>query len=64
VDECKPLLGGGARTSLIIACSPSTYNAPETITSLRFGQRAKAGRCRLPVSQPELKARLVSALET
>lgn len=34
-------LGGGARTALIIACSPSTYNAPETVSTLRFGQRAK-----------------------
>ena len=34
-------LGGGARTSLIIACSPSSYNAPETVSTLRFGHRAK-----------------------
>jgi len=34
-------LGGGARAALIIACSPSSYNIPETISTLRFGTRAK-----------------------
>ena len=29
-----------------------------------FVQAPKVGRCRLPVSKPELKARLLSALET
>ncbi|CAK8990076.1 Kinesin-related protein 3 (Kinesin family member 3) (Kinesin-1) [Durusdinium trenchii] len=34
-------LGGNAKTSLIITCSPSYYNEQETISTLRFGQRAK-----------------------
>ena len=34
-------LGGTSRASLIIACSPSTRNATETISTLRFGTRAK-----------------------
>lgn len=34
-------LGGNAKTSLIIACSPSFYNEQETVSTLRFGQRAK-----------------------
>jgi kinesin family protein 5 len=34
-------LGGNAKTSLIITCSPSNYNEQETISTLRFGQRAK-----------------------
>jgi len=34
-------LGGGARTALIVACSPSSYNISETISTLRFGTRAK-----------------------
>ncbi|RHY24919.1 hypothetical protein DYB32_008624, partial [Aphanomyces invadans] len=35
-------LGGNSRTSLIINVSPSIFNAPETISTLRFGNRAKA----------------------
>lgn len=35
-------LGGNSLTSLIVNVSPSTYNEAETVTSLRFGQRAKA----------------------
>mmetsp|Transcript_73369 Transcript_73369/g.203668 ORF Transcript_73369/g.203668 Transcript_73369/m.203668 type:complete len:709 (+) Transcript_73369:100-2226(+) len=34
-------LGGNAKTSLIITCSASSYNEQETISTLRFGQRAK-----------------------
>jgi len=34
-------LGGNAKTSLIITCSPSNYNEQETLSTLRFGQRAK-----------------------
>lgn len=35
-------LGGSAKTSLIVACSPSSYNGPETVSTLRFGTRAKS----------------------
>lgn len=34
-------LGGNARTSLIITCSPAKYNLDETLSTLRFGARAK-----------------------
>lgn len=34
-------LGGTSRASLIIACSPSSFNSAETISTLRFGTRAK-----------------------
>lgn len=34
-------LGGNARTALIVCCSPSSDNAAETLSSLRFGARAK-----------------------
>lgn len=34
-------LGGNSRTTLIITCSPSLYNEAETISTLRFGKRAK-----------------------
>jgi kinesin family protein 5 len=34
-------LGGNSRTSLIINCSPSSLNNAETLSTLRFGTRAK-----------------------
>eukprot|EP00043_Microstomoeca_roanoka_P025719 m.9628 g.9628 ORF g.9628 m.9628 type:complete len:990 (-) comp5785_c0_seq1:25-2994(-) len=34
-------LGGNSRTTIVICCSPSSYNEQETISTLRFGQRAK-----------------------
>ncbi len=34
-------LGGNAKTCLIITCSPSIYNESETLSTLRFGLRAK-----------------------
>jgi kinesin family member 5 len=34
-------LGGNAKTALLINCSPSSYNVNETLSTLRFGTRAK-----------------------
>lgn len=34
-------LGGNSRTSLIVNCSPSSFNDVETLSTLRFGMRAK-----------------------
>ena len=34
LQEC---IGGNAKTTLIIACSPSTWNEMETLSTLRFG---------------------------
>ena len=34
-------IGGNSKTSLIITCSPSVFNEAETISTLRFGVRAK-----------------------
>ena len=34
-------LGGNSKTCLIITCSPSVYNEAETLSTLRFGERAK-----------------------
>lgn len=34
-------LGGNSKTCLIITCSPSIFNEAETISTLRFGKRAK-----------------------
>ncbi|CAI5722136.1 unnamed protein product [Hyaloperonospora brassicae] len=35
-------IGGNSRTALIINVSPSSFNASETISTLRFGMRAKS----------------------
>lgn len=34
-------LGGNARTTIIICCSPASFNESETKSTLYFGQRAK-----------------------
>jgi kinesin family protein 5 len=34
-------LGGNSKTSLVINCSMCSYNGKETISTLRFGSRAK-----------------------
>lgn len=34
-------IGGNSKTCLIITCSPSTFNLDETVSTLRFGVRAK-----------------------
>lgn len=35
-------LGGNSKTCLIVTCSPAVYNESETISTLRFGIRAKS----------------------
>ncbi|KPV77850.1 uncharacterized protein RHOBADRAFT_51653 [Rhodotorula graminis WP1] len=58
-------LGGNSRTTLIINCSPSLYNEPETLSTLRFGMRAKSiknkARVNAELSPAELKALLKRA---
>ncbi|RXK39944.1 kinesin [Tremella mesenterica] len=55
-------LGGNSRTTLIINCSPASYNEPETLSTLRFGMRAKSiknkARVNVEMSPAELKALL------
>ncbi|KAI5803293.1 kinesin heavy chain [Peziza echinospora] len=55
-------LGGNSRTTLIINCSPSSYNDAETLSTLRFGMRAKAiknkAKVNAELSPAELKALL------
>ncbi|KAJ2843391.1 hypothetical protein J3B02_005282, partial [Coemansia erecta] len=48
-------LGGNSRTTLIINCSPSSFNAAETVSTLRFGMRAKSIKNKAKVNQ-ELSA--------
>jgi len=58
-------LGGNSRTTLIINCSPSQYNETETLSTLRFGMRAKSiknkARVNAELSPAELKALLKKA---
>jgi kinesin family protein 5 len=44
-------LGGNSKTSIIITASSSTYNAVETMSSLRFGVRAKKIKNRPHINQ-------------
>ncbi|PGH23565.1 kinesin heavy chain [Polytolypa hystricis UAMH7299] len=58
-------LGGNSRTTLIINCSPSSYNDAETLSTLRFGVRAKAiknkAKINAELSPAELKVMLKKA---
>ncbi|KAK0743590.1 P-loop containing nucleoside triphosphate hydrolase protein [Schizothecium vesticola] len=58
-------LGGNSRTTLIINCSPSSYNDMETLGTLRFGMRAKSiknkAKVNAELSPAELKAMLGKA---
>jgi kinesin family protein 5 len=44
-------LGGNAKTVLITAVSPSSFNANETVSTLRFGMRAKSIENKVTVNQ-------------
>ena len=58
-------LGGNSRTTLIINCSPASFNEAETLSTLRFGIRAKSikntARVNAELSPLELKNLLQKA---
>jgi len=58
-------LGGNSKTSLIITCSPSSFNEVETISTLRFGERAKNiknnAKVNHDLSPQQLKSLLIQA---
>lgn len=58
-------LGGNSKTVLIIAASPALFNAEETLSTLRFGKRAKEIKNRVAVNEElsieQYKARLAAA---
>lgn len=60
-------LGGNSKTALIVTCSPSPYNESETISTLRFGIRAKSIKNKPKVNREytinELKLMLAQAKE-
>ncbi|EGG13785.1 kinesin family member 3 [Cavenderia fasciculata] len=51
-------LGGNSRTTLIINCSPSSYNENETLSTLRFGNRAKNIKNKAKINQERSAAEL------
>ncbi|KAI7235993.1 Kinesin heavy [Hortaea werneckii] len=56
-------LGGNSRTTLIINCSPSSYNDAETMSTLRFGERAKTIKQKAKVNEELSPAQLKSMLK-
>ncbi|CAK80317.1 unnamed protein product (macronuclear) [Paramecium tetraurelia] len=54
-------LGGNAKTTLVVACSMCSYNDKETISTLRFGARAKAIKNK-PTINAEKSAKELQAL--
>lgn len=58
-------LGGNSKTVLIVAVSPSSFNSSETVSTLRFGMRAKSIENKVKInatrSVEELEALLVRA---
>lgn len=51
-------LGGNSKTSLIITCSPSPYNEAETVSTLKFGLRAKSIKNKAKVNREYTVAEL------
>lgn len=56
-------LGGNSQTTLVIACSMSSYNDVETLGTLRFGQRAKKIQNKPIVNQERSAKELLLKLE-
>ncbi|KJX97237.1 kinesin heavy chain like protein [Zymoseptoria brevis] len=55
-------LGGNSRTTLIINCSPSAYNDAETVSTLRFGERAKTIKQKAKINEELSPAQLKALL--
>jgi kinesin family protein 5 len=56
-------LGGNAKTTLVIACSPHLFNLEESISTLRFGQRAKSIKNKVKINQERSVAELEAIIE-
>lgn len=56
-------LGGNSETTLVIACSMNSYNDKETLSTLRFGQRAKKIQNKPIVNQEKSAKELMKQLE-
>lgn len=56
-------IGGNSKTTLIITCSPSEFNLAETISTLRFGERAKKIKNMAKINREMTVAELTRELE-
>jgi kinesin family protein 5 len=56
----RDTLGGNSKTTLIITCSPSIFNILETISTLKFGKRAKMIKNKPTVNKEYSKSKLKS----
>jgi kinesin family protein 5 len=56
-------LGGNTKTSLITAASPHPDNAAETLSTLRFGQRAKTIKTRVKANEQRSAEELAKIVE-
>eukprot|EP01118_Nematostelium_gracile_P012658 TRINITY_DN4653_c0_g1_i1.p1 TRINITY_DN4653_c0_g1~~TRINITY_DN4653_c0_g1_i1.p1 ORF type:complete len:621 (+),score=131.39 TRINITY_DN4653_c0_g1_i1:155-2017(+) len=56
-------LGGNSKTTLIINCSPNSFNGPETLSTLRFGDKSKSIQNRAKVNQERTASELLFLLE-
>lgn len=59
----KESLGGNAKTTLVITASPSIYNETETLSTLRFGVRAKMIKNKVTVNLELSKDQLIKLIE-
>ena len=55
-------LGGNSKTSLLVACSPHLDNIEETVSTLRFAQRAKTIKNRVTVNEEKSTAELMAII--
>jgi len=56
-------LGGNSKTTIIICCSPSSYNEDESLSSLYFGKRAKKIKNKAKVNVEYSAAELTRQLD-
>ncbi len=59
----KNSLGGNAKTTLLVTCSPHVFNAEETLSTLRFAQRAKMIKNTVTVNRQRSAAELLVLLQ-
>ena len=57
-------LGGNAKTTLLICCSPASSNAEETKSTLEFGLRAKKIKNRAKVNSQRSREELMRMLKS
>lgn len=56
-------LGGNCKTALMVACSPHSNNEAETLSSLRFGQRAKTIKTVVKMNEQKSAEELTALVE-